>query len=160
MELDISKHGDILERNYSGLIDQRLPAYSEIWKRFIGNTGKGRMIEIPNLQEDEERKRIIFSQYHYSCFESIVGMNLLVGRISSTSISDIDEYVQINNDFLSFQAHAGRIRDCVRRMGELFGLDNLDKGLNDFYQQRNEVLHGCKVPYMIIEGMLAIPPIR
>ena len=160
MELDITKHGDILEVTYSKLIVERLLAYAEIWKRFIGNTGQGRMIDVEGLDKKEQQRRTLFSQYHYSSFESIVAMQHLIQEISSTKVHSIEEYLRVNNTFLCFQAHAGRIRDGVKKMGELFRILDLDKDLNEYYQQRNQVLHGCKVPYMIIEGILAIPPIK
>lgn len=164
MELDITKHGDILEVTYSKLILERLPAYAEIWKRFIGNTGQGRMIDVNGLDKKEQQRRTLFSQYHYSCFESIVAMKHLIQEISSTEVQCINqcikEYLRVNNAFLCFQAHAGRIRDGVKKMGKFFQIPNLDKDFNEYYQQRNVVLHGCKIPYMIIDGILAIPPIK
>ena len=157
MKLDISKHGDILEVGYFDLLNERIPAYIEIWTRLIGNDGSAKLIQVSGLDQLVREKREIFAQYHYSAFESIVGMKLIVDNVNKINLESIEGYIQANNEFLAFQAHAGRIPDCVKKMGEFFGIENLERHLYDYYQQRNEVLHGCKIPFMIIEGVLAIP---
>jgi len=160
MKLDISKHGDILEQTYYQVIQTKLPAYEEIWKRYIGNDGQAKLIDIDVLTDDEKNNRIKFSQYHYSAFESIICIKELIDEANKTKITDIQSYLKINNMFLAFQAHCGRIRDCVKRMGELFGDKYLYQKLDEYYEQRNEALHGCKIPFMVIEGFIAIMPIK
>ena len=118
VEPDISKHGDILEQTYSELLFGKLPAYVEIWNRYIGNDGSANLIKIENLDEKETKNREIFSQYHYSAFESFVGMRLIADNIDQLDLTSIEEYIRANNEFLAFQAHAGRIHDCVKKMGE------------------------------------------
>jgi len=160
MPLEISKHGDILEQHYYSIIEQHIPAYEEIWTRYIGNNGKAKLIHIDNLSAEESKKRILFSQYHYSAFESIVCIQELINDVDNIELRDIKNYVRLNNYFLSFQAHAGRIRDCVKKMGECFDVNDLYMILDDFYQQRNEILHGSKIPFLIVDGFYAIPLIK
>lgn len=159
MQPNISKHGDVLEQAYNELLLGKLPAYVEIWSRFIGNDGTANLIEIPNLDDQETKKREIFSQYHYSAFESLIGMKLIADNIDKIDLTSIEGYISANNEFLAFQAHTGRVHDCLKKMGTIFRLQELEKELYDYYQQRNEILHGCKIPFMIIEGLLAIPAI-
>ena len=154
---DISKHGDVLEKEYNELLLGKLLAYVEIWKHYIGNDGTGRLIEMPNLDDQETKNREMFSQYHYSAFESLVGMKLVVDSVDE--IESIEDYIRANNEFLAFQAHAGRIHDVIAKMGYHFGFNDLNKKLKDYYQQRNVILHGCKIPFIFIEMLLAIPPI-
>ena len=160
MSLDIARHGDVLEQNYLTIIREKIPAYEEIWKRYIGNNGNAQIISIEDLPDEENNKRIIFSQYHYSAFESIVCISHIIEEVDQLPLDSISNYLKLNNCFLAFQAHAGRIRDCVKKMGEIFNLDNLHFELEEYYQQRNEVLHGSKVPFMIIDGFYAIPKIK
>ncbi|MFA4907663.1 MAG: hypothetical protein WC602_05325 [archaeon] len=160
MTLELSKHGDILEQHYYSIIEKNIPAYEEIWKRYIGNNGKAKIIQVVNLPCEENSRRILFSQYHYSAFESIVCICELINDVDEIELSNIKNYVRLNNCFLSFQAHAGRIRDCVKKMGESFNLNYLYIELDEYYKQRNEILHGCKIPFLIIDGFYAIPKIK
>ena len=81
MNFDISKHGDIIEQHYFKIIREKIPSYEEIWKRYIGNNGKAKIIDIPDLNPSESKNRIIFSQYHYSAFESLVCMHEIMKEI-------------------------------------------------------------------------------
>ncbi len=159
MQPDISIHGDVLEKAYHDVLLGKLPAYIEIWNRYLGNDGTANLIEIPNLDEQEKKDREIFAQYHYSSFESLVCMRVIADDIDKIDLTVIEGYINANNEFLAFQAPAGRIHDCVKRMGNLFGCQDLERELYDYYQQRNEILHGCKIPFIVIEGLLAIPSI-
>lgn len=158
--LDVTKHGDRLEREFGDIINTSLGAYKTIWSLYIGNDGQSRMYSVPSLEEKENKKRKKFAQDHYSCFESIVGLKVLCDKVKSCKVSNMHDYVHINNDFMAFQAHAGRIRDTLKRCGELLGDNNLANKLNEYYQQRNNVLHGCKVPFSIVEGAICIPRIK
>lgn len=157
MELDITKHGDALEREYAVFITTRLQAYDLIWKKYIGNDGTANLIAVSALDQDENRERQLFAQHHYSCLESIICMKLIVEESEARIINDITDYIHINNDFLAFQAHAGRINDCLRKCGDHFDKGNVSKDLEEYYKQRNTVLHGCKLPFLIVYGVLAIP---
>lgn len=156
--LDVTIHGDRLEREFGDIINNHLPAYNKIWSLYIGNDGQSKMPVFTHLPAEEARRRQIFSQYHYSCFESIVSLKVICEKVKVFKINnDIHDYIQVNNDFVAFQAHAGRIRDCMKKIGESMNVGDLATGLEEYYQQRNNVLHGCKIPFSIIEGYLAIP---
>jgi len=72
-------------------------------------------------------------------------------------INTLDDYLEANNDFLLFQTHCGRIRDCVKKIGAKLELRRLEDILEDFYKRRNQVLHGKKLPFTIIEDMFVLP---
>ena len=158
--LDIAAHGDILERSYSTFIRENITAYEEIWKRYIGNDGTAHIIDLPALTEEEKKKRKLFSQYHYSLLESVICLKRIVETKLSFSPVNIEEYLDMITLFLAFQAHAGRIRDCIKEMGNQFKMPNLHSHLDDLYQQRNTTLHGCKLPFKIIDGSISIPLIK
>lgn len=46
------------------------------------------------------------------------------------------------------------------KIGESMKVHDLAKGLEEYYQQRNNVLHGCKIPFSILEGHFLIPKIK
>ena len=158
--LDIAVHGDILEKNYALFIRAYIPAYEQIWMRYIGNDGTAQMMNLPALTEEENKRRKLFSQYHYSLLESSVCLKRIVETKLFFLPETLDEYLDLTSLFLSFQAHTGRIRDCIKKMGEQFTLIDLYDKLDNFYKQRNESLHGCKIPFMIIDGFISIPHIK
>lgn len=151
MELKVSEHGDRIERRYIDIINERLPAYSLIWSMYVGNDSKGRIPQVTGLSEPEKEKREKFSQAHYTCLESVIGMYEIIEATKYNQYYEISDYIRQNNDFMAFMAHLGRIRDNVKRMGELFGIPSLYLSLSEYYQERNTVLHGAKVPFMLKE---------
>lgn len=159
---DIKKHGDLLEKVYSDFIQSRLSGYNKIWSNFIGNDGTSKMPEIEKLNEKEQEKRKHFSQYHYTCLESIICLYEIVqeadnlSRISFADVSDIKKYMDLMNKYIAFHAHAGRIRDLSDKIGILYELPDLGKDLNEYYQRRNNVLHKSKAPIELIEGIISI----
>lgn len=158
----IDKHGDILEKTYADLIHERLAGYEKIWASFIGNDSTRRMPEVPELDDAEQRIRGLFSQYHYTCLESIICMKELVNKVKSYSIHTLDskdkllDYIQLMSDYMAFHAHAGRIRDLVIKMGALYRIGDLGNALNEYFQRRNIVLHESKAPIEFIEGVVSI----
>lgn len=152
MELKVSEHGDRIERRYIDIINERLSAYSLIWSMYVGNDSKGRIPEVTGLSDPEKEKREKFSQAHYTCLESVIGMYEIIDYSTKyNQYYEIPDYIRQNNDFMAFVAHMGRIRDNVKKMGELFGIPSLHLKLEEYYQERNTVLHGAKVPFMLKE---------
>ncbi len=153
--LNIKQHGDILERTYYDKIIVSLTQYEELWKIFIGNNGSAKIIESDNKSTDEYRRFI--AQHSYTILESLVCLL----RISEKKleIKALDDYLDANNDFILFQTHCGRIRDCVNKIGVKLKIDRLEYGLEDFYKRRNQVLHGKKLPFTIIEDMFVLPKV-
>lgn len=164
MPLYLSEHGDAIERSYSDFIESRLPGYIKIWESYIGHDGKGNYLEINNIGQDEKDRRNLFVQYHYTCLESIVSMNEIIGEMKhlrKVSLSDaegIRSYIGCFNLFIAFYAHSGRIKDLVEKMALSWGQKDLGKDFNEFYQQRNNVLHESKLPVAFIAEAIAILP--
>lgn len=154
--LNIKIHGDILECNYYDKIIVRLTQYEEFWKIFIGNNGRAKIIKSDDENIDDVRKYV--AQHSYTILESLV----CLFRISQkdSKIKTMDDYLDANNDFLLFQTHCGRIRDCVHKIGIKLKLERLVDILEDFYKRRNQVLHGKKLPFAIIEDMFVLPNVE
>ncbi len=160
MALDISLNGDELEKKYTDLIRSNIPNYEEIWKRYIGNDGSANIVQITSLNTEEETKRKRFAQYHYTLLESTVCIKIIVDEITELKIDNIDNYLKSNNLFISFQAHAGRIRDCIKKLGEQCGKPNLFQKIDEFYKCRSQILHGCKIPFILLDSEYLIPQIK
>lgn len=160
MGFSIKVHGDILEREYYDFIQQYVPAYELIWKIYIGNDGQNQMIEIPSLSSKEKERRYFFSQYHYTALESLVLMDITKKRILESKVTNIKENLEVFNYLITYIAHAGRIYDMVRKMGDKLGIPDLKEDLYKYYQTRNELLHNKKIPYQLIEGEITIPIIE
>lgn len=159
-EFGLKRFGDKLEKKYSTLIDERLSAYELIWKLYIGHDGRGRYINIPHLADNEKIRRDNFCQFHYTCLESVICLSHIKDSITTQKTASFENYLDVINKLLAYQAHTGRIRDLLKEMGILFDIPNLHKELEEYYQQRNEVLHGRKLPFLEIAGDYAIPRIK
>jgi hypothetical protein len=158
MMFKLEFHGDSLERAYADFICQRFPVYEEIWKIYIGNNSKAKIIALDHLEPNLSANRVQFSEYNYSCLESIILLKRIVDRyLVERVLNNIEEYLDSQNDFLLFQLHLGRIKDLVEKMGVIINKKGIEKELNEYYQQRNTVIHGKKLPFIFIEGVLGIP---
>jgi hypothetical protein len=156
MKLEVSTHGDRVERQYIHIIEERLPAYALIWSMYVGNDSKGRIPGVTGLSDPEKERREKFSQFHYTCLESVIGMYEIIHSAKYNQYYEIRDYICQNNDFIAFMAHMGRIRDNVKKMGKLFGIRDLDSGLEEYWKARCIVLHGIKVPFMLKEQAVFI----
>ncbi len=156
------EQGDYLEVNFKDSIRQLISNYEIIWGKFIGHDGNGRMIKVDGLTDDENRKREKFAEHFYTCMESIICMNSLVENCNSVEIQNPHEYIMLLNSFMSFQAHVGRIRDNSNKLLNLYFCEekvkNLNSQLENLYQQRNQVLHGKKLPVRIEDSLVLIAP--
>jgi len=160
---DIRSHGDFLEKQLADLICGQLSGYVKIWSEYIGNDGRNRLAGMVGLsEEDDINKRKLFSQYHYTCLESIICMSQNVeeaGRIEVPNLKEpdmVEPYIKLMNIFLVFHSHAGRIRDLVNKMGNQWQIPDLAKDLNEYYQRRNNILHESKAPIGFIDGVLTV----
>jgi len=159
---DIRLHGDVLERHCVDFICERLSGYKKIWSEYIGNDGNNRLPNISGLSDHDIGKRKLFSQYHYTCLESVICMLQNVREAEGikvpklTGADMIEPYIKLMNIFVVFHSHAGRIRDLVKKMGEQWQLPNLATHLNEYYQRRNNILHESKAPIGFVDGVLKI----
>lgn len=154
--LSIQKHGDCLEQRYYDEIITYLEEYEVFWEKFIGNDGNANIIKTGDEEIDEIRVKA--SQYTYTIFESVVCLYRIQKK--GASAQDLEEYLDANNDFILFQAHSGRIRDSVIKLGNLFNIQNLNQNLDGFYAKRNEVLHGIKIPFTLYGDLLRMPEVQ
>jgi len=156
------EQGDYLEVNFKDTIRQLLSNYETIWGSYIGHDGNGRMINVDGLTGDEKRSREKFAEHFYTCMESIICMNSLAEDCNTVDIKKPNEYINLLNSFMSFQAHAGRVRDNAIKLLNLYfnqeRVNELITQLEDVYQQRNQVLHGKKLPVRIDESLVLIAP--
>lgn len=159
LEWEISKHGDLLEREHSQFIVEKMEAYGKIWQIFIGNQGGAQMAKISNISNSLSELRIQFSELNYTIFESIVCMKRIHDRHKAVvEVHKLDDSIDLLNDFIAFMAHAGRARDSAMNICQLlFGKnETISTQLVEWYEQRNSVLHGKKLPFSIEDGLYKI----
>ena len=108
-----------------------------IWQSFIGHDGFGRMLKSKKLDESIDKKRILFAEYHYTCLESIASLDTIIKQIKNYTYNNVKNLILQNNDIIAFHAHVGRIRDCIKKIGEQFGMKNLhlrfEKGWREMF---------------------------
>jgi len=156
--------GDYLEFHNIDFIRQNLSWYEPIWGAYIGHDGKGSMIQVKGLSSADSSKRVNFSEYLYTCLESIICMNFISSKPLEVDLGKPEEYLEMLNQFMAFKAHAGRLHDNAEKLLYLFlplgRTEALMTRLNDIYQTRNTILHGKKMPYRIEESLVLIPEIQ
>lgn len=165
-EYEIRAHGDWLEKEAASFIKSSIPSYEEIWKRYIGHKGNGKMADMVGINETDEMERIDFAQHLYTVLESLYFMKLIVEEESKTnSINDFNSYRKVINQVMVFQAYSGRLRDnmgkCFLIMVNSIKSDEVHKKLDEFYHQRHVFIHGRKVPFALDSDCLfKIPGIK
>src|SRR5258706_1391251 len=98
------EQGERLESTYKDFITQNISAYEQLWGKFIGHDGRGRMIVVPNLPELEQEKRTNFSEYLYTCIESFICMKHICESDITVNLSEASQYISVLNSFIAFQA--------------------------------------------------------
>ena len=154
----IENHGDLLERHYSSLIQERIPSYARMWADYIGNDGASRALPVPNANESFLRTRDKYWERLYTLFESLA----LSWRIEEEvqQIEDArrpQEYMRNLNLWLGFYAHQGRIHDMVKTVAGDLSRPELLRPLEEYWKQRNIVLHGPKVPLKWVNASNRFP---
>ncbi|MBK8241891.1 MAG: hypothetical protein IPK88_00575 [Saprospiraceae bacterium] len=173
MQYDLEKHGDSFEKNVFGFIREKIPAYEENWKLYIGHRGKGRMAEITGLSEVEEKERVNFSQHHYTILESIYLMHLISkDDIFNSPVLSFWVYSEINIKIIAYHALAGRLKDNFSNCFELMLKKSTNESkaeiaknycgvLDALYERRNLFLHSIKVPMSFDEhNLIQYPEIQ
>lgn len=159
---DISKHGDLVEKEYYFFINNQLPAYKQNWELFFGNNGLEQLAVIKNIPKELQIKRIELSEHHYTCLESLICMKEITAKHNSlVEINSIKDTIIVLNDITAFTAHAGKIRDNIIKICRLLWGQNeqYSSKLNEYYQQRNVVLHGKKIPFGIDDFYQIVKPL-
>jgi len=165
MDWNIKIHGDKLEIEFADFIESKMSYYKQIWELYIGNNGadnEAKIAEIPGLPENEREKRIKFSEFHYTCLESIVCMNAIVEKSKEYSVENISKYINILNDYIAYGAHIGRLRDNLKMLWALLlNIDMDDSSSNNrpvfdkirdlsyYWKQRCIIVHRKKLPFSI-----------
>ena len=154
--------GDLIERANIAFIEGKLPAYIAIWESFIGNDGSAHLAGQSLLAPRTAADRAILSYYSYTALESALCARRLAEESRTLVIPPLDadgaaeEYLRVMDLLIAFFSHVGRMVDCARRLAAQWKDKSLAKSLDDFYQQRNTILHDAKVPTFIADGVLEI----
>lgn len=162
LKYSIATHGDMLEKHASDFIATHLPAYEQIWLRYIGHDGQGQMAKLIHATSADDDQRAIFSQHHYTILESSYFMHKIAEDYSEgTRITTFDGYRKLINDIMAFQAYSGRLIDNINRCAEKIGNSDFASDcihkLKIFYFQRHIFIHGCKIPFSVDEGIFKMP---
>jgi len=185
MDWNLKIHGDKLEIEFSELITADLSYYKKIWELYIGNNGtinKAQIAEIQGISVFENDKRIKFSEFHYTCLESIICMKAIVVKSKNYIVGSMIEYISILNDYIAYGAHIGRLRDNLKMLWAVLlnydlnrivpynNLNSADKAtlkskilsFEDYYIKRCIIVHGKKLPFSISENnkMLSLKSIK
>lgn len=162
MNPNLKDHGDEVERTYASFIQEHIPAYESMWARFIGNDGASRLVAPDHLGQPKQEKRERTAQHTYTALEALLCARLLLDRveaeqIGTSTISDrTARYLFAINDLVAFYAQIGRVRDAFVALSKLWKDVGISKGLNEYYQQRNTVLHEIKIPFKFEGTILSI----
>ena len=143
--LQTLEDGDWVERNYAECIRQSIPLYETIWSRYIGHDGKGGSLPIPGLSDLQQRDREEFSQAHYGMMVALIHLWEICDDFHSSlgCVKTVSNYLRLQRDITSFMCQVGRVRDLMKKMDSALHLGGeVWPKFSDFYQQRNNVLHG------------------
>ncbi len=153
--LNLIEHGDILESQYYTEVVTSISTYETFWRQYVGNDGNAQIVESGNSNVDRTRRDL--AQHSYTILESLVSIYRI--KMQNLPIISLEDYLNENDRFILFQTQCGRIYDCVHKIGNILHLPTLEEHLVSFYKTRNQVLHGKKLPFTIIEGMFTLPRI-
>lgn len=91
-------------------------------------------------------------------------MNSICKSVETVNTKDPDQYLDMLNKFIAFQAHSGRIRDNTKEFLRYYlpfrKADELSFRLEDFYQKRNNVLHSKKLPFKIEDNLVLMASVK
>jgi len=164
MRQTLAHHGDPIEREYSEFLDARLPSYGILWSHFVGNNGKSEVIPL-SLSEEHQALRHEVNQFTYSAIESAIVAQRCQAKVSTFVESysqkhhlSGNEYLDLSELLFSYYAHLGRIRDLIEKLGAAIDLPGLAHDLDEYYKQRNNILHEARVPMMLTGDAIGIVP--
>ena len=153
MEWTLAERGDGLEKIAASFIAQNIPAYEEIWKRYIGHIGGGKMASMQTSPSPEvETQRIHFSEHHYTILESLYFMQKISDEEQIKTVASFEDYRKTLNNIMAFQAYSGRLRDNIESCFNILNPGETKTATNKlavFFNHRHVFVHGKKVPFGI-----------
>ena len=156
---NLNDHGDILEQTATEFIRTKLPFYESVWQIFIGNVGDASIAPMPNYPD--ERRRCSFSEHSYTALEASFMIQTVLDRHAlDLPIITVEDYFEFSKNLIFFFTCFGRIHDNVIKAAEDISIvtTRIRSQLNEFYQARNIVIHGKRIPIEIDElGLIKIP---
>lgn len=159
MTYSVQSHGDIIEKAAAKLIAEKFPYYELVWQSFIGNKGNNTLADMPGYPNEQKRKN--FAENSYTVLESIFLIDQIVkSKVFEKTLTNFDEYIEFNKSFITVFALLGRMHDTVIKASDILKYDNkaFIDSIHRFYEARNIVMHGKKIPLHFDElGLLKIP---
>jgi len=158
----LKNHGDDVERRFANFINERIPEYETLWSRYIGNDGTSKLAAPNYMNSKLENARERTAQFSYTALEALLCAELVCRRVESEQIGDAqvadrtERYMSAINDLIAFYAQIGRAVDSFRKLGKIWKDKSLAHPLNDYYQQRNIVLHEAKMPFCFDGEVLSL----
>jgi hypothetical protein len=154
----LKSHGDLIERYFADRIHEVILAYARFWARYIGNDGNAQALPMPNAKKDAEESRERYWQRFYTILESLaICWDIEEELIELQEIYSFKVYAKNLNQWMAFYAHLGRIHDMVKATVNELKRPDLLKPFDDYWQERNIILHGPKVPMKLVYNVLAVP---
>ncbi len=114
------------------------------------------------LSKAKEQKRERTAQHTYTALEALLCARLISQRVdseqigTSTVLDRTDRYLFAINDLVAFYAQIGRVCDAFDSLSDLWSDPRLHAPLDEYYQQRNTVLHEVKIPFKFEGNLLSI----
>ena len=158
-QIILNLNGDKIETKYYQSIQEKLGGYEEIWKIYIGHDGNGQMLEVEGLSEEENKNRKITGKLNYTILTSLVGLLKTIEDYKNYTFNE-DAFERYDGDIVKTLGLIGRIRDNIQDLFNLFFKDNSKKLILDmeqFFEERNQVLHNVRLGFVILNGKLMIP---
>jgi hypothetical protein len=156
----LKSDGDFLEQHVADRVRQVIPSYARIWAEYVGNDGNANALPMVGASEAAEKSRESCWQRLYTTLESLsLCWDIEEELQRLNEIKNFKIYAHNLNLWMAFHSHLGRVHDMVKAFtGELDKSDVL-KRFDEYWKERNIVLHGPKVPMKWVYNTLAIPPL-
>lgn len=153
----LKSNGDLIEQHFADRINKVIPAYTKLWAEYIGNDGKANALPMPKTKKNAEESREKYWQRFYTILESLaICWDIEEELHQIKNITSFKVYAKNLNQWMAFYSHMGRIHDMVKRTAEELKRDDLLKPFDDYWKERNIVLHGPKVPMKLVYNELAV----
>ncbi len=154
----IATKGDDLEQHWAVRALKSVPYYVSMWESYIGNDGGDHALPMPGMTEKEELMRRTLWERCYTLFESLALCWSLEEKLTlQPDVHDMEAYQENLHRWMAFFANLGRIRDMAKKVGDLLRDGSLAGPFAEYYQSRNIVLHGPKVPMRLVGNFLTAP---